>query len=103
MTKLYRLLRADGGTFESAQPGEFGGYRPLKIYGRLDCWSARKFLAKGGYASHRVFFLSESSAIAAGYRPCGHCLKERYRAWKHGGEPGTSDYPWLVTPSETHE
>jgi hypothetical protein len=99
MTKLYRLLGVDGKTVKSIEPGKLGGYRPLKIYGRLDCWSARRFLAKGGYAIHRVFFLNESSTIAAGYRPCGHCLRERYSVWKRGGEPGTQAYPWLFTPS----
>ena len=35
---------------------------------------------------HRVFFKDESVAIAAGYRPCGACLREKYRgsAQAHG-------------------
>jgi methylphosphotriester-DNA--protein-cysteine methyltransferase len=31
---------------------------------------------------HRVFFADEATAIAAGYRPCGACLRERYAEWK---------------------
>lgn len=32
--------------------------------------------------THRVFFADEQTAIAAGYRPCAVCLRERYREWK---------------------
>jgi methylphosphotriester-DNA--protein-cysteine methyltransferase len=79
--KRYRLTALDGSTYESPTPGLFGGNRKLKIYGRLDCASARRALPKG-YARHRVFFADEAAAIAAGYRPCGTCLRERYREWK---------------------
>lgn len=34
------------------------------------------------HTSHRVFFADEETAIAAGYRPCGNCLREKYREWK---------------------
>jgi methylphosphotriester-DNA--protein-cysteine methyltransferase len=30
----------------------------------------------------RVFFADEATAIAAGYRPCGACMRAEYRAWK---------------------
>jgi methylphosphotriester-DNA--protein-cysteine methyltransferase len=88
--KRYRLLGADGAAFESRAPGRLGGNRRLKIYGRLDCASAIRALEKG-YARRRVFFLDEAAAIASGYRPCGRCLRERYRSWKasrtgRGGE-----------------
>ena len=82
--RLYLLLGADGTLQTSRLPGTFGGNRRLKIYGRLDCPSAMRALPKG-YARRRVFFLDEAAAIAAGYRPCGRCLPERYRAWKDGG------------------
>jgi hypothetical protein len=39
-----------------------------------------------GYAKHRVFFADETAAIAAGYRPCGICMRERYEHWKRGGK-----------------
>jgi methylphosphotriester-DNA--protein-cysteine methyltransferase len=29
-----------------------------------------------------VFFLDETHARAAGYRPCGVCLSDAYAAWK---------------------
>ncbi len=48
----------------------FGGYRRLKIYGRLGCWSGKRMRRE-----NRVFFESEQEAIEAGYRPCGHCMK----------------------------
>lgn len=94
----YRLLANDGRAYASEAPGSLGGHRGLRIYGRLDCWSALKHLRAGAYSSHRVFFLDEAAAIAAGFRPCGHCMKERYRVWKAGGAPGTSEYPWLLLP-----
>jgi methylphosphotriester-DNA--protein-cysteine methyltransferase len=31
-----------------------------------------------------VFFADEETAIAAGFRPCGACQREKYRAWKAG-------------------
>lgn len=75
-TKTFRLLGADGQTYESPVKGELGGNSQLKIYGCLDCWSANAALPKG-YAAVRVFFADEAAAIGAGYRPCGHCMRER--------------------------
>lgn len=95
--KRYRLTAPDGTTYESLEPGTLGGNREDGIYGRLDCGSARAALPKG-YARHRVFFADEAAAIAAGYRPCGNCMRERYRSWKQGGVPGTAEYPWLSPP-----
>ena len=80
--KLYRLVGADGVEFISRVPGTLGGHRRNRIYGRLDCPSALRWLAKGHLVRHRVFFESEETAIAAGYRPCAVCLPEKYRAWK---------------------
>ena len=79
--KRYSLVDARGRTVESATPGTLGGNRRLRIYGRLDCGSARRALARG-YAEHRVFFADEATARAAGYRPCGVCMRQEYRAWR---------------------
>ena len=78
----YRLIGKDGSSYESATPGTLGGHKATRIYGRLDCPSALRALANGGYVTHRVFFADEATAVAAGYRPCARCLPERYRAWK---------------------
>lgn len=78
----YKLIGKDGKPYLSTEPGTLGGHRKLKIYGRLDCPSALKYIAKGQYVEHRVFFADEESAIAAGYRPCGICMKSQYREWK---------------------
>ena len=75
------LQGADGRPYSSETPGTLGGSSRLRIYGRLDCWSARNALGKG-YEKIRVFFADEPTPIAAGYRPCGHCMREKYRAWK---------------------
>jgi len=76
------LVGADGRPYESATPGTLGGHRRTRIYGRLDCPSAARALARGGYVAHRVFFADSATAVAAGYRPCSVCLPERYRAWR---------------------
>ena len=78
----YTLLGADGGPYESDVEGLWGGHRRTRIYGRLDCPSALRAIARGGYVRHRVFFADEATAIAAGYRPCAICCPDRYQAWK---------------------
>ncbi len=80
--KTYNLIGVDGKPYQSATPGTLGGYKPGKLYGRLDCPSALRHLANGHYAPQRVFFADEETAIAAGYRPCARCMPEAYRAWK---------------------
>lgn len=80
--KEYKLIGRDGKTYLSNVPGTIGGHRRLKIYGRLDCPSALKYIAKGQYVKYRVFFADEETAIAAGYRPCAICMPEAYKRWK---------------------
>jgi methylphosphotriester-DNA--protein-cysteine methyltransferase len=80
--KTYTLLGPDG-PYESAKPGTLGGNGKAHIYGRLDCPSAVSAIRRGWpYAEHRVFFADEAMAIASGFRPCGNCMREQYRAWK---------------------
>lgn len=80
--RIYTLTDAAGKPYESLLPGQFGGHRKLKIYGRLDCKSASRYIAKGQYVQYRVFFADEETAIAAGYRPCAKCMKAEYDRWK---------------------
>ncbi|WP_447635430.1 Ada metal-binding domain-containing protein [Flavobacterium microcysteis] len=54
-----------------------GGNKKLKIYGTLHCQSGKRMLRK-----NRVFFHSEEEALQNDYRPCGHCLTEKYKIWK---------------------
>lgn len=84
--ETYTLLGPDRNPYESQRPGTMGGHRSARIYGRLDCPAARRALTKGGYVTNRVFFADEATAIAAGFRPCGSCLPERYQAWKRAQE-----------------
>ena len=81
--KTYKLLGADGRIYESELPGEYGGNGKLKIYGRLDCGSALSSMKRypGEYQKHRVFFADEKTALAAGYRPCGNCLRKKYQEY----------------------
>ena len=82
------MVGRDGKPYASAMPGTFGGHRRNKIYGRLDCAGAQRWIARGHYVKHRVFFADEATAIAAGYRPCARCLPEAYAAWKASRMPG---------------
>ncbi len=56
----------------------------LKIYGRLDCPSALSTIKRfpGSYEKVRVFFADEKTALVAGYRPCGNCLRAKYKQYK---------------------
>lgn len=56
---------------------QYAGYMPAKIYGLLSCSSGKRMKAK-----NRTFFTTEEEAIHAGYRPCGNCMKEKYKIWK---------------------
>ena len=40
----------------------------------------RKIMSPSTYTE--LFFLDESTAFAAGHRPCGECRRERYRQFK---------------------
>ena len=82
MSKTWTLVGPDGKAYRSDRPGTLGGHRRSRIYGRLDCPAARRAIARGGYVVHRVFFLSEEHARAAGYRPCAVCLPAAYARWK---------------------
>jgi len=54
-----------------------GGNSKLKIYGKLSCKSGKRMKNE-----NRVFFANEAEATNAGYRPCGHCMREKYKLWK---------------------
>lgn len=80
--RTWTLIGADGRPYLSAVPGTLGGHRRQRIYGRLDCPAALRAIARGGYAKHRVFFLDEATARAAGYRPCAACMPQAYARWR---------------------
>jgi methylphosphotriester-DNA--protein-cysteine methyltransferase len=80
--RRWKLVGSDGEPYTSATRGTLGGNRRSRIYGRLDCRAALAAIARGGYASNRVFFADEPTAIAAGYRPCAVCMPTEYAHWK---------------------
>ncbi|HYI25366.1 MAG TPA: Ada metal-binding domain-containing protein [Thermomicrobiales bacterium] len=88
--RTWTLLGPDGTSYESHTPGTIGGHRGNRIYGRLDCPGALRWIAMGHYVRKRVFFPDETTAISAGYRPCATCLPDRYRLWK--ADPDTFRY-----------
>ena len=79
----FKLIDSNGQPYLSDTPGKLGGYKKMKIYGKLDCPSAQKWIEKGHYIQHRVFFENEETAIAAGYRPCAKCMPDEYKQWKN--------------------
>ncbi len=80
--KTYKLIDRNNKEYQSTTPGTLGGHKKLKIYGRLDCPSAKKWIEKGHYVPYRVFFENEDIAISAGYRPCAVCMPKEYQVWK---------------------
>jgi methylphosphotriester-DNA--protein-cysteine methyltransferase len=78
------LIGADGRERPSSAAGTLGGHRRTRVYGRLDCPAALGLIARGCDMRHRVFFADEATAIAAGYRPCGACMRDEYRRWRAG-------------------
>jgi methylphosphotriester-DNA--protein-cysteine methyltransferase len=61
--------------------------RQQKIYGTLSCKSGKRLKKE-----NRVFFQSEQEALSLGFRPCGHCLRTKYEAWKEGVLIVATDY-----------
>ncbi len=81
----YRLLGPDG-FYRSSQPGTLGGHSKQRVYGRLDCPVALSLLRRGkAKVEYRVFFADAETARGCGYRPCGACLRDEYKAWKVAG------------------
>src|SRR3954453_650190 len=74
---MYTLIGTDGRPYQSNARGELGGNRSTKIYGRLDCPTAKRHIDKGKNVQNRVFFANEATARAAGYRPGARCLPDR--------------------------
>ena len=87
MERTWTLIGPDGRPYESERPGTLGGHRGNRVYGRLDCPGALRWIARGHYVRHRVFFADEATALAAGYRPCAVCLPEAYRRWRGADAP----------------
>ena len=67
MGKRYKIIK-NGITIESNVSGRYAGWRPGKIFGRLDCKSGLRMKKE-----NRVFFLTWDDAIVEGYRPCKKC------------------------------
>ncbi|MGW2934281.1 Ada metal-binding domain-containing protein [Streptomyces sp. NPDC001156] len=82
----HTLIGPDEQPYESPTKGTLGGHRRSRVYGRLDCASALRSIARGHYVTQRVFFADEATAIAAGYRPCAVCLPVKYARWKASRE-----------------
>ena len=86
--KSYRLMNDDG-----------------KLYSRLDCPSALSTMRRfpGVYEQHRVFFADERTALAAEYRPCGNCLRQKYREYMNDPEQYRAKFGVYPERCEQHE
>lgn len=61
--------------------GQLVGVTRWKTQSWIYCATDPKFAQKPGEPPHRytnLFFLDEPTALAAGHRPCGYCLRKRY-------------------------
>lgn len=79
---MYSHLQfAAGELYSLIRRGEilFAGNLRLKIYGKLNCASGKRL-----NQVNRVFFKNENEALQNGFRPCGNCLKAKYKDWKNG-------------------
>lgn len=65
--KLYSILK-QGEIIQSKIPGEYAGWAPGKIFGRLDCKSGMRMKKE-----NRVFFHTLEDAVNELYRPCKKC------------------------------
>jgi methylphosphotriester-DNA--protein-cysteine methyltransferase len=90
VSRTYTLLDRRGRPYQSPDKGLLGGHARTKVYGRLDCPVALSLLRRGFEPKHRVFFADEETAIAAGFRPCGACLRQRYAAWRSSASASRS-------------
>ena len=59
----------------------FAGNKRLRIYGHLSCRSGKRM-----HYRNRVFFACEGAAKAAGFRPCGNCMRDAYLHWRQEGQ-----------------
>ncbi|MEM1105757.1 MAG: Ada metal-binding domain-containing protein [Pseudomonadota bacterium] len=49
---------------------KFAGHKGYKGFGKLTCGTGKRMKRED-----RVFFASKAEAIAAGYPPCGNCMR----------------------------
>ena len=86
---MFKLIGADGNPYFSEEKGTLGGNRETGVYGKMDCSAALRALnmdSRDHYIKNRVFFKDEATALAAGFRPCGRCLREQYKQYKENPE-----------------
>lgn len=56
---------------------KFAGDSRTNIYGLLNCASGKRTKVE-----NKVFFKNEEEALIVGFRPCSHCMNEKYKLWK---------------------
>ena len=67
MEKYYYVIK-NKKKVKTKIPGEYAGWQPGKIFGKLDCKSGMRMKKE-----NRVFFATLEDAVTEGYRPCRNC------------------------------
>ena len=90
----YKLIDSEGQSYESETPGTLGGHRGNRVYGRLDCEGALRWIAKRALPMPSAFFSDEATPRRRLPALRDYCLPEAYSAWKlkyaGGGSASTS-------------
>jgi hypothetical protein len=75
-----------------ATQGTVGGDGKQRVHGTLPCGAARSAIRRWGeaYTRTRVFVADEATAIAAGFRPRGNCMRKQYAKWKARQQDGST-------------
>ena len=60
---MYKLIDKEGKPYFSECPGTLGGHKKLKIYGRLDCPSALRYIARGQYVEIGCFLRTKKRLL----------------------------------------
>jgi hypothetical protein len=79
--KTYTLLGPDRQTYQSATPGALGGYRPGRVYGRLDCPAGTSGIACSSPTSR------PPPRPGTGHAPCA--CPTSTRSGRQGARPGS--------------
>ncbi|MGL4757842.1 MAG: alpha-ketoglutarate-dependent dioxygenase AlkB [Patescibacteria group bacterium] len=81
MIKHIDLSELELNTLLESEQVKYTGHKNLKIYCHLSCSHGKRMKRE-----NRLFFVSEIEAKEAGFRPCGHCMREQYLIYKNNNQ-----------------
>ena len=81
--RRWTLLGSDGTALFERHPGTLGGHRSRRKSTDGSTAAPRwQAIARGGYVRNACSSPMNSTAVAAGYRPCAVCMPAEYARWK---------------------